>query len=241
MTNERFLKLVTIEGEVWKDVPNYEGEFMVSNYGKVLYLGRTIKDKNGFVKCIEPHLLTWKISKTGYAQVPLWRGNDYTCPFVHRLVAQVFIPNPDNLPHVDHINTDRLDNYYKNLRWVTAKENANNPLTRVHWKETCQTHDKMGRWIQRDVIGINLLDENDIRYYESVSKTKEDGFNPSQVSASCLGKRKNHRNFKFYYRTDYESLINKSKNESTPQGDYQQEQPPQLQELQLPQQLELPL
>lgn len=67
MTNERFLKMVTIEGETWKDVPGYEGEYMVSSIGKVLFVGRNYKDKNGWTKCIEPHLVTWKFSKTGYA------------------------------------------------------------------------------------------------------------------------------------------------------------------------------
>lgn len=238
MTNERFLKMVTIEGETWKPVPGYEGEYMVSSIGKVLFVGRNYKDKNGWTKCIEPHLVTWKISKTGYAQVPLWRGNKYEAPFVHRLVASVFIPNPNNYPHVDHIDTDRLNNDYRNLKWCTPHMNSMNPLTRKHFNDVCMTHDKMGRWVSREVIGINLSDSSDIRHYTTVSESKKDGFNPSQVSASCLGKRKNHRGFVFYYKSEYETLI-KSKNESKPmQSDYQHPQPPQLQDPQLPLQFE---
>lgn len=55
--------------------------------------------------------------------------------YIHRAVAELFIPNPDNKPCVDHINTDPLDNRADNLRWVTAKENCNNPLTRKHHSE----------------------------------------------------------------------------------------------------------
>lgn len=55
--------------------------------------------------------------------------------YIHRAVAELFVPNPENKPFVDHINTDRLDNRAENLRWVTAKENCNNPLTRKHKSE----------------------------------------------------------------------------------------------------------
>lgn len=54
---------------------------------------------------------------------------------IHKAVAQLFVPNPENKPQVDHINTDRYDNRAENLRWVTAKENNNNPLTRKHKSE----------------------------------------------------------------------------------------------------------
>ena len=51
---------------------------------------------------------------------------------IHKAVAELFVPNPENKPCVDHINTDRLDNRVENLRWVTHKENNNNPLTKKH-------------------------------------------------------------------------------------------------------------
>lgn len=67
----------------------------------------------------------------GYKAVMLWKdGKPYQRWLVHRLVATVFIPNPDNKPYVDHINGNKLDNRVENLRWATQKENCNNPSTK---------------------------------------------------------------------------------------------------------------
>ena len=102
----------------------------------------------------------WKIYKTTYAPrwghrvyevsnlgrvkingviiTPQMWGNYYRLcgKHLHRIVAELFVPNPENKPCVDHINTDRSDNRAENLRWVTTKENNNNPLTKQHLSET---------------------------------------------------------------------------------------------------------
>ena len=68
---------------------------------------------------------------------------------VHRLVAEAFIPNIDNKPHIDHINTVRDDNRVENLRWVTHLENQRNPITNKRLKEfmTELNHRKVGNTI----------------------------------------------------------------------------------------------
>ncbi len=70
------------------------------------------------------------ISKNGYMRVILSDNGKNKTYFVHRLVAEAFIPNPDNLPEIDHIDGDRANNHADNLRWSTRKQNANNPITR---------------------------------------------------------------------------------------------------------------
>jgi hypothetical protein len=66
----------------------------------------------------------------------------------HRAVAELFIPNPDNKPEVDHINRNKLDNRAENLRWVTHKENMNNPLTKMYNSEV---RSKIDHWWNKGV------------------------------------------------------------------------------------------
>lgn len=88
----------------------------VSNYGNVKLNGEIVK-------------LTINEGK-------LWHGYYmYKYIKVHRAVAELFVPNPENKPQVDHINRIRTDNRAENLQWVTHKENMNNPLTRKHLSE----------------------------------------------------------------------------------------------------------
>ena len=110
--------------EIWKPVVDYEGLYEVSSVGRVRSLNY---NKTGQVKILKAHN-----DKDGYLRIELHKHGIAKSYYVHRLVAQAFIPNPENKPCVDHINTMKSDNFYKNLRWVTHKENNNNELTRQH-------------------------------------------------------------------------------------------------------------
>lgn len=101
---------------LWKRVKGYEALYLVSTKGEVKSLRKNKKLK----------LLNMS---NGYLKVCLYKDNKMSNILVHRLVAEAFIPNPENKPLVDHINTNRKDNNVKNLRWVTNKENSNNPLS----------------------------------------------------------------------------------------------------------------
>ena len=142
-----YIEIINIQGEIWKDIEGYEG-YQVSNKGRVK---STIARKEG--KLLKP-----SANKLGYFIVVLRVNGKPKTHYVHRLVAEAFIPNPDNKPEIDHINTDRTDNtvclnedgsvnYDKtNLRWVTRKGNMNNPLT----KEKCsETHKGMESLFKR--------------------------------------------------------------------------------------------
>ena len=104
--------------EEWRAVPGYEGLYEVSSYGRVKSLKR-YKSNNGGIPLIKERILKPYNDKKGYLNVRL-RNKNFK---VHRLVAQAFIPNPNNLPQVNHKNEDKSDNRVDNLEWCTAKYN----------------------------------------------------------------------------------------------------------------------
>lgn len=119
--------------EYWKPVKGFEGLYEVSNYGRVkslIYQGTP-----------REHILKPGDNR-GYKTVCLSKDKNHYCVLIHKIEILVFIPNPDNKPCVDHKDTDRSNNFIwinedgsvdlekSNLRWVSHKENMNNPLTR---------------------------------------------------------------------------------------------------------------
>ena len=115
--------------ESWKPVLGYEWCLEVSNTGKVRSIDRLVQIQNGihqynrFFKGIE--LKQTRNPQTGYMQIGAPRGKHLT---VHRIVAAAFIPNPKNLPQVNHKNFDRADNRVENLEWCTNGENVRHSM-----------------------------------------------------------------------------------------------------------------
>ena len=116
--------------EEWKDVKGFEGLYQISDIGNVRSLPSTKHYVDGRVRHNKGKVIPLT-HKDGYTEVRLHKPHDVKGRIykVHVLVAQAFIPNPENKPYIDHINTIRDDNRIDNLRWCTAKENSNNPIT----------------------------------------------------------------------------------------------------------------
>lgn len=117
--------------EEWKRVDGFEN-YEVSTLGNVRRIEHDVVTRNRWGEYrlkIKEGVCRGSLNCDGYRLVSLRNGNKQKDCFVHVLVARAFIPNPENKPFVDHINTIRDDNRVENLRWVTAQENQNNPIS----------------------------------------------------------------------------------------------------------------
>lgn len=113
--------------ENWIDIKGYEGLYQISDYGQIRSLDRIIQDTGKFsnrVKTQKGKTLKFNLTPLGYSRIQLKNKNI----FIHRLVAQAFIPNPNNLPFVNHKNGIKTDNKVENLEWVTQQENVDHAL-----------------------------------------------------------------------------------------------------------------
>ena len=152
--------------EIWKEIKGYEGLYEVSSEGRVRSLDRWVVSDR--CRSWRKGVLLKQSIVLGYKQVGLCKDGKYKGYKVHRLVAQAFISNQFNKPDIDHINGDRSDNRVDNLRWVTPKENMNNPVT--HIKMYDRKHpEEVKQKIKEKAIGRVFTQE----HCDNISKSKK--------------------------------------------------------------------
>ena len=129
--------------EIWRPVKGFEGYYEVSDLGRVRSIDRVVVDKNGRQQFKKGTLLKYRSDRQGYIVVALSIKKHYTHKCVHTLVADAFIPNPDNLPQVNHKDEVKSNNCVDNLEWCSAKYNANYGNRN---KKIIETNIKNGNW-----------------------------------------------------------------------------------------------
>lgn len=105
--------------EIWKDIIGYD-QYQVSNYGRVKTTANSATRKERILKPLK--------HPRGYFRVALWKDNKSKFFFIHRLVAEYFMDNPESKPTINHIDGDKSNNHIDNLEWSTYRENMNHAV-----------------------------------------------------------------------------------------------------------------
>lgn len=180
--------------EEWKEISGYEGLYEVSNYGRIKSLEKSYKICGKAIYHRNEIILKQKKSRN-YKCVELNANGKSKYFQVHRLVAQAFIPNTHNKPYIDHIDGNPTNNNSSNLRWVTHKENMNNPITKERQRNKPRKqgeehpHYEGKSKCSKKVIKYDL-NNIELDMYDSVHQaSRRNNISATHISAVCLGKR----------------------------------------------------
>ena len=183
--------------EIWKtavyDSEIYEGLYKVSNWGRILSLNYNHTGK--------PGLMNPGKDKDGYLVVCFSKNKEEKTCLVHRLIAEAFLPNPENLPQVNHKDEDKTNNFVflnedgtvnkekSNLEWKSPKDNCNHGTR----------NERIAKAKSKPVLQLSLSGDL-IKEWPSTMECGRNGFNQGNVAACCRGERKTHKGFRFMYK-----------------------------------------
>ena len=172
--------------EIWRDIPNFEGRYQVSNYGRVKSLNFY---SNATKKYYDRELILKPHTVRGYHRVVLCKNGKHINYSVHRLVAEVFLDNPNNKPCVNHKDGNKLNNCADNLEFCTYSENEKH------------SHDVLGKQpINKKKIEQYDLQGNFIRQWESLAEIgRYFKCNYTNFTRCCCGKGKSAKGFVWKY------------------------------------------
>ena len=178
-----------MSGETWKDIPGYEGLYQVSDMGRVRSLDREVEGLSrwGGMRVFRKkgRLMSLGSNGHGYQMVHLKDKGVRRSVSVHRLVATAFIPNPDSLSQVNHLDSDQTNNRVGNLEWTDAKGNIRHGIL----QGAIDLRKDM-----RPVLGVSLADPSSSVVFESQAAAEEalsrNRRRTGAVSCCLLGKVK---------------------------------------------------
>lgn len=198
--------------EEWRTIEGYP-YYQVSNTGKIKSLKRKVTSGHGY-RFVEEKLLKQCKDSDGYLIVLLHNKGNHHTKTVHRLVAQAFIPNPDNLPQINHKDEDKTNNFVyinedgtvnlekSNLEWCTAKYN-NSYGTRTERIFTPTRNEKVSKALtnyptfSKGIVAYK--DGVEVMRFPSQAEARRMGFSQGNISACCRGERKYHKGLMWKY------------------------------------------
>ena len=175
------------------DIPGYEGYYQINLLGQIKSLARTITRKDGRRKFIKERLIRLNTDDNGYLMAALSKNGKTKSARIHRILGITFIPNPENLPLVRHLNDIPSDNRLKNLAWGAPENNMedaiNNGRHHVPKGETHSHYGKKGEYSQTSKIIVDL--ENGVFYHGIGEAALAKGINKATLGDYLRGKIKN--------------------------------------------------
>ena len=188
-----------MQKEIWKDVVGYEGLYKVSNLGRVRSLDRVVAHHTAGTAVRKGRMLT-RAFDGNYASVTLTKNRKSMTKRVHRLVAEAFIPNPNNCSDVDHIDCNKLNNRADNLRWCSHADNMryakeNNCFHPVPYSERSE-------WYRERSASANrrpVIRSDGKRYKSTTDAAKDLGVSRSAVSHVLRGLTQTCQGYSFTY------------------------------------------
>ena len=166
--------------EIWKDIQGYEGLYQISNLGRIKSLERMIITSNNITKKISEKILKPCLRKNGYYSIVLQKNNKSKYYTIHRLVAKEFIPNPNNLPQVNHKDENKTNNNVNNLEWCTSKYNIN-----------YGSHNERQSLSRSKTVYQYSLDKKLLNVWKNTHDVNYKlGYHQGNIAACCRGERK---------------------------------------------------
>lgn len=186
---------------VWKDIVGFEGVYEISGSGIIRSKDRVCVDSMGRRRFRKGQVLNPDVAPNGYYRVTLAKNGRKVQKYLHRLLASHFIPNPDNLPQVNHKDGNKLNCSLDNLEWVTVKDNVihayQNGLIHHIEGKAHPNYGKRGSMSKRAVrVKATSVMTGESKVYGSMVEAKTDGFLPSEVSR-CTRHGGTHHGFVF--------------------------------------------
>lgn len=182
--------------EEWRDIPGYEGLYQVSNLGRVKSLFRYRVSKGGCYCPVVEKIKAQKLTKDGYFETTLCKNKQLKSIRVHRLVAQAFIPNPNNYSVINHIDENPKNNKVENLEWCTVAYNSSYGTAR----ERCSITRNLNQKQSKPVLQLDL-NNNVIKKWLSIHQIhKELGYARAVISACCNNKPHNKTAYGYIWK-----------------------------------------